>query len=98
MVLIVIGLGVIASMMGIFNFAHGEFVPLDAYAVYRSAAAGLGGAPPPLQTAGLKVFRHQAVQSEISSMATFAARLKRKASWRFSRRRSRLLQHLLYNS
>ncbi|HTE35397.1 MAG TPA: branched-chain amino acid ABC transporter permease, partial [Reyranella sp.] len=26
MVLIVLGLGVIASMMGIFNFAHGEFV------------------------------------------------------------------------
>ena len=25
-VLIVLGLGVIASMMGIFNFAHGEFL------------------------------------------------------------------------
>ena len=25
-VLVVLGLGVIASMMGIFNFAHGEFV------------------------------------------------------------------------
>ncbi len=31
MVLIVIGLGIIASMMGIFNFAHGEFVLLGAY-------------------------------------------------------------------
>ena len=30
-VLIVLGLGVIASMMGIFNFAHGEFVLLGAY-------------------------------------------------------------------
>jgi branched-chain amino acid transport system permease protein len=37
MVLIVLGLGVIASMMGIFNFAHGEFVLLGAYTVYLSA-------------------------------------------------------------
>src|SRR5215212_3449 len=42
MVLIVLGLGVIASMMGIFNFAHGEFVILGAYTVYLSATAGLG--------------------------------------------------------
>lgn len=34
MVLIVMGLGVIASMMGIFNFAHGEFLLLGAYTVY----------------------------------------------------------------
>src|SRR5215210_298288 len=34
MVLIVLGLGVIASMMGIFNFAHGELVLLGAYTVY----------------------------------------------------------------
>ena len=33
MVLIVLGLGIIASMMGIFNFAHGEFVLLGAYTV-----------------------------------------------------------------
>lgn len=33
-VLIVLGLGVIASMMGIFNFAHGEFALLGAYTVY----------------------------------------------------------------
>ena len=39
MVLIVLGLGVIASMMGIFNFAHGEFVLLGAYTVYLSSAA-----------------------------------------------------------
>lgn len=34
MVLIVLGLGVIASMMGIFNFAHGEFVLVGAYTLY----------------------------------------------------------------
>src|SRR5262244_4141558 len=33
-VLVVLGLGVIASMMGIFNFAHGEFVLLGAYTLY----------------------------------------------------------------
>jgi len=42
MVLIVLGLGVIASMMGIFNFAHGELVLLGAYTVYLSAQSGLG--------------------------------------------------------
>ncbi len=51
MVLIVLGLGVIASMMGIFNFAHGEFVLLGAYTVYLfesggfSAWAGILAAP-----------------------------------------------------
>ena len=40
MVLIVLGLGVIASMMGIFNFAHGELVLLGAYTV--SAVHGAG--------------------------------------------------------
>ena len=34
MVLIVIGLGIIARMMGIFNSAHGEFVLLGAYFTY----------------------------------------------------------------
>ena len=42
MVLIVLGLGVIASMMGIFNFAHGELVLLGAYTVYLSDEYGLG--------------------------------------------------------
>ncbi|HEY4044707.1 MAG TPA: branched-chain amino acid ABC transporter permease, partial [Rhodopila sp.] len=42
MILIVLGLGVVASMMGIFNFAHGEFVLLGAYTVYLSASLGLG--------------------------------------------------------
>lgn len=41
MVLIVLGLGVIASMMGIFNFAHGELVLLGAYTVFAVSEAGL---------------------------------------------------------
>ncbi|PWT75110.1 MAG: branched-chain amino acid ABC transporter permease [Proteobacteria bacterium] len=45
-VLVVLGLGVIASMMGIFNFAHGEFILLGAYTVYfleqRSVPAWVG--------------------------------------------------------
>ncbi len=40
MVLIVLGLGVIASMMGIFNFAHGELVLLGAYTVFSVKDAG----------------------------------------------------------
>jgi branched-chain amino acid transport system permease protein len=40
-VLVVLGLGVIASMMGIFNFAHGEFVLLGAYTVYLFETHGL---------------------------------------------------------
>ncbi len=43
MVLIVLGLGVIASMMGIFNFAHGELVLLGAYTVYVCDSVGIGG-------------------------------------------------------
>lgn len=39
-VLVVMGLGVIASMMGIFNFAHGEFVLLGAYTVYLTHSRG----------------------------------------------------------
>lgn len=40
-VLVALGLGIIASMMGIFNFAHGEFVVLGALTVYLFASAGL---------------------------------------------------------
>jgi branched-chain amino acid transport system permease protein len=39
-VLMVTGLGVIASMMGIFNFAHGEFLLLGAYTVYLAHRLG----------------------------------------------------------
>lgn len=41
MVLIVIGLGIVASMMGIFNFAHGEFVLLGAYFTWLLQGQGL---------------------------------------------------------
>jgi len=41
MVLIVSGLAIIASLMGIFNFAHGEFVLLGAYTTYLFQEAGL---------------------------------------------------------
>jgi branched-chain amino acid transport system permease protein len=40
-VLVVLRLGIIASMTGIFNFAHGEFVLLGAYATYVVHGAGL---------------------------------------------------------
>src|SRR5271156_1127773 len=39
-VLVVLGLGIIASMMGIFNFAQGEFVLLGAYITYVVHDAG----------------------------------------------------------
>jgi branched-chain amino acid transport system permease protein len=40
-VLVVLGLGIIASMMGIFNFAHGEFVLLGAFITHLAASHGL---------------------------------------------------------
>ncbi len=40
-VLVVLGLGIIASMMGIFNFAQGEFVLLGGYVTYLAYTAGL---------------------------------------------------------
>jgi branched-chain amino acid transport system permease protein len=50
-VLVVLGLGIIASMMGIFNFAQGEFVLLGAYVTYVAhridlpVAVGMVAAP-----------------------------------------------------
>jgi branched-chain amino acid transport system permease protein len=41
MVLVVLGLAVIASLMGIFNLGHGEFVLLGAYTVYLFIGWGL---------------------------------------------------------
>lgn len=41
MVLIVSGLAIIASLMGIFNLGHGEFVLLGAYTVYAFREIGL---------------------------------------------------------
>ena len=40
-VLVVLGLGIIASMMGIFNFAQGEFVLLGAYITYLAYSHGM---------------------------------------------------------
>lgn len=40
-VLVVLGLGIIASMMGIFNFAQGEFVLLGAYITYLVHSHGI---------------------------------------------------------
>src|ERR1700741_2683686 len=40
-VLVVLGLGIIASMMGIFNFAQGEFVLLGAYVTYLAYSHGI---------------------------------------------------------
>jgi len=40
-VLVVLGLGIIASMMGIFNFAQGEFVLLGAYITYLAYGHGM---------------------------------------------------------
>jgi branched-chain amino acid transport system permease protein len=40
-VLVVLGLGIIASMMGIFNFAQGEFVLLGAYVTYLAYSRGV---------------------------------------------------------
>src|ERR1700745_1513421 len=40
-VLVVLGLGIIASMMGIFNFAQGEFVLLGAYVTYLAYSRGM---------------------------------------------------------
>jgi branched-chain amino acid transport system permease protein len=40
-VLVVLGLGMIAGMMGIFNFAHGELVLLGAYTTYLVYTFGL---------------------------------------------------------
>ena len=40
MVLVVLGLGVIASMIGIFNFAHGDFMLLGGYTLYLFSVWG----------------------------------------------------------
>jgi branched-chain amino acid transport system permease protein len=82
MVLIVLGLGVIASMMGIFNFAHGEFVLLGAYTVYIVHDAGLPlwlgivAAPVVLAIVGLvlerTIIRRFYVAPIIAMLGTFA--------------------------
>jgi branched-chain amino acid transport system permease protein len=85
MVLIVLGLGIIASMMGIFNFAHGEFVLLGAYTVYifessgLSAWAGILAAPLVLALMGLilerLVIRRFYASPIIAMLGTYAVGL-----------------------
>jgi branched-chain amino acid transport system permease protein len=85
MVLIVLGLGIIASMMGIFNFAHGEFVLLGAYTVYvfessgLSAWAGILAAPLVLALIGLilerLVIRRFYASPIIAMLGTYAVGL-----------------------
>ena len=64
-VLVVLGLGVIVSMMGIFNFAHGEFVLLGAYTTYLFYSWGLpvllGMAFAPFVVAVIGVFLERTV-------------------------------------
>lgn len=65
MVLVVMGLGIIASMMGIFNFAHGEFLLLGAYTVYLAHALGypvwLGMVLAPFTVAGVGLLLERGV-------------------------------------
>ena len=92
MVLIVLGLGVIASMMGIFNFAHGEFVLLGAYTVYLfessglSAWAGILAAPVVLALIGLVlerlVIRRFYAAPIIAMLGTYAIGLIKRSSSR----------------
>jgi branched-chain amino acid transport system permease protein len=81
-VLIVTGLGVIASMMGIFNFAHGEFVLLGAYTVYLTHSlgypvwAGMVAAPVAVGVVGLvlerSVIRLFYVEPVVAMLGTYA--------------------------
>ena len=57
------GLGIIASMMGIFNFAQGEFVLLGAYITYHRA-----------QHSGLPVWLGMAIAPFAGRRARFCAR------------------------
>jgi len=82
MVLVVLGLAVIASMMGIFNLGHGEFVLLGAYTVYifRELGlpewAGMLAAPFLVAIAGLVIeivfIRRLYASPVIAMLATFA--------------------------
>jgi branched-chain amino acid transport system permease protein len=82
MVLVVAGLAVIASLMGIFNLGHGEFVLLGAYTVYLFREWGLpewGGmlvAPFAVAMLGLAleatVIRRMYLTPVIAMLATYA--------------------------
>ncbi|WP_119165281.1 branched-chain amino acid ABC transporter permease [Algihabitans albus] len=85
MVLVVLGLAVIASMMGIFNLGHGEFVLLGAYTVFvfRELGlpewAGMLAAPFLVAIVGLfveaTVIRRLYVAPVIAMLATYAVGL-----------------------
>jgi len=82
MVLVVGGLAVIASLMGIFNLAHGEFVLLGAYTVFLFRGLGLpewsGMLAAPLVVAGVGlaleavVIRRLYAAPIIAMLATYA--------------------------
>ncbi|SDR56403.1 amino acid/amide ABC transporter membrane protein 1, HAAT family [Rhizobiales bacterium GAS191] len=84
-VLVVLGLGIIANMMGIFNFAHGEFVLLGAYVTWLasswgySAWAGILAAPILLALFGalleLTVIRRFYAAPIVAMLATYALSL-----------------------
>ena len=81
-VLMVTGLGVIASMMGIFNFAHGEFLLMGAYTVYLAHShgypvwAGMIAAPVLVGIAGLAlergVIRRFYAEPVVAMLGTYA--------------------------
>ena len=85
MVLVVAGLAVIASLMGIFNLGHGEFVLLGAYTVYLFQSWGLPGwlgmlaAPVFVAVVGLvieaSVVRRLYAAPVIAMLATYAVGL-----------------------
>jgi branched-chain amino acid transport system permease protein len=85
MILVVLGLGVIAGMMGIFNFAHGEFVLLGAYTVYLFHVSGLpiwlGMLAAPVAVAAIAallerlVIRHFYAVPVIAMLGTYAVGL-----------------------
>lgn len=81
-VLVVLGLGVIVSMMGIFNFAHGEFVLLGAYTTYLfhswrlPVLLGMAVAPLVVALAGIilerAVIRHFYAAPVAAMLGTYA--------------------------
>lgn len=84
-VLVVLGLGIIANMMGIFNFAHGEFVLLGAYVAWLvnswgvSAWVGIVAAPILLAAFGalleVTVIRRFYAAPIVAMLATYALSL-----------------------
>lgn len=84
-VLVVLGLGIIVSMMGVFNFAQGEFLLLGAYTTYLVHQAGipvwLGMAVAPFVAAAAGILlerlvvRRLYVRPMVALLATYAVGL-----------------------